>query len=108
MLWLTSGGSMETVLDIETTFTTDEKGRSNPSTFIDANKLVSVGYWIADRPNTIYYWKAKDAKELLQYVLDNTTLLIGHNIKFDLQWLLECGFHYSGKLWDTMQYEYIK
>ena len=40
--------------------------------------------------------------------LDKTTLLIGHNIKFDLSWLLECGFEYDGDIYDTMIYEYIK
>ena len=45
-------------------------------------------------------------KKLNAY-LQNTQLLIGHNIKFDLQWLLECGFKYNGNLYDTMVIDYL-
>ena len=43
----------------------------------------------------------------IQSILDKTTLLVGHNIKFDLMWLLESGFKYSGRVYDTMLGEYI-
>ena len=39
--------------------------------------------------------------------MKETELLIGHNIKFDLQWLLECGFAYGGAVYDTMVVEYL-
>ena len=48
-----------------------------------------------------------DSKERLQRVLDNTTLLIGHNLQYDLQWLWACGFKYDGEIFDTMLGEYI-
>ena len=32
---------------------------------------------------------------------------MGHNLKFDLQWLREWGFKYDGLLWDTMVAEYL-
>ena len=52
------------------------------------------------------------AKELncyhkIQSILDKTTLLIGHNIKFDLMWLLESGFKYSGRVYDNTDPEYV-
>ncbi len=43
----------------------------------------------------------------LQQALDNTRLLVGHNIKFDLQWLWETGFNYAGAVYDTMLGEYL-
>jgi DNA polymerase I - 3''-5'' exonuclease and polymerase domains len=43
----------------------------------------------------------------IQDILDKTTLLVGHNIKFDLMWLLESGFKYNGRVYDTMLGEYI-
>ena len=43
----------------------------------------------------------------IQDTLNKTTLLVGHNIKFDLMWLLEAGFKYTGKVYDTMIGEYI-
>ena len=48
-----------------------------------------------------------DAAKKLQDKLDETTCLVGHNLKFDLQWLRECGFKYDGILWDTMIAEYL-
>ena len=33
--------------------------------------------------------------------------MIGHNLKFDLAWLYEVGFKYSGKVYDTMIGEYV-
>ena len=43
----------------------------------------------------------------IQAILDKTTLLVGHNIKFDLMWLLESGFKYRARVYDTMLGEYI-
>ena len=46
-------------------------------------------------------------KKEVQDILDKTTLLIGHNIKFDLLWLWEAGFNYDGRIYDTMIGEYV-
>ena len=43
----------------------------------------------------------------MQRVLDDTDMLVGHNIKFDLMWLRECGWRYDGPLYDTMVAEYL-
>src|SRR5690606_20425575 len=46
-------------------------------------------------------------KKKLQEILNKTTLLIAHNIKHDLSWLLESGFEYDGAIYDTMVSAYI-
>ncbi len=96
---------MISVLDIETTFTED--GDNTPYNL--GNKLVSVGvnneylfFNHADFTGDIY-----TSHNALQSILDKTTLLVGHNLKFDLSWLLECGFKYEGKVWDTMVAESV-
>jgi DNA polymerase I-like protein with 3'-5' exonuclease and polymerase domains len=43
----------------------------------------------------------------IQELLDATTILIGHNIAYDLMWLWESGFRYDGPVFDTMLAEYI-
>jgi DNA polymerase I-like protein with 3'-5' exonuclease and polymerase domains len=103
----------KTVIDIETTNFND-----NPSPFMHENYLVSVGF--KEEKNKVW-GKTKylcfnhnkgdrtlNAEETLQKVLYRTELLIGHNIKFDLSWLLECGFMYYGSVYDTMIFEYLK
>ena len=96
---------MISVLDIETTFTKD--GDNTPYNL--SNKLVSVGV------NDEYIFFNHDeftgdirtSHNELQSILDKTTLMVGHNLKFDLSWLLECGFKYEGKVWDTMVAESV-
>ena len=95
-------------LDIENTFT---KGNNMP--YNGNNILVSVGYLTNTREqNYLCFYHAEEPPtenniDILQDILNRTTLLIGHNIKYDLQWLLACGFQYEGKVWDTMGVEYL-
>jgi DNA polymerase I-like protein with 3'-5' exonuclease and polymerase domains len=99
---------MITCLDIENTFS---KKDSTP--YSGNNQLVSVGYKtsIGNENYLCFYHSEKQPTpnnfSLLQSVLHSTTLLVGHNIKYDLQWLLHCGFTYDGKVWDTMGIEYL-
>ena len=96
-----------TVVDVETSFVTGENGKTDPSPFNSKNKLVSVGI------NNEYLFFNHDERQdngafiKVQNILDKTTLLIGHNLKFDLAWLYEVGFKYSGKVYDTMIGEYV-
>ena len=74
--------------------------------------MVSVGYTDGQEHTYLcFYHKEQDptpkARDTLQSALDNTELLVGHNIKFDLKWLRACGFIYTGKVYDTMIAEYI-
>ena len=96
-----------TVVDVETSFVTGENGKTDPSPFNSRNKLVSVGI------NNEYLFFNHDERQdngafiKVQNILDKTTLLIGHNLKFDLAWVYEVGFKYSGKVYDTMIGEYV-
>jgi len=99
---------MITVLDVETSFQIID-GKVDPLPFNPNNCLVSIGV------NDEYYFfnhnhesfDIQSNHKAVQDILDKTTLLVGHNIKFDLVWLLESGFKYTGRLYDTMIGEYI-
>lgn len=107
---------MITVLDIETT--SNGPGRS-PSFYWPENDLVSVGLVTDKWRREVHFEQylcfkhntetmSEDAERDLKRVLKATTLLVGHNIKFDLLWLLSCGFKYEGTTYDTMIYEYLR
>ena len=105
---------MITYLDVETTFVVDENRRTDPSPFNSQNKLVSIQYAMDDGDIDFHWFYHKDftgeckqSFTKVQEVLDKTTVLVGHNIKFDLVWLWESGFKYKGKVYDTMIGEYI-
>ena len=102
---------MITVVDVETTYQKNQNNGFDPSPFHPDNKLVSVG--LESKFGNEYYFTYHSEKvsegcyDLIQERLDQTTLLVGHNLKFDLMWMLEAGFKYSGKVYDTMLGEYI-
>lgn len=97
--------------DVETTFVKREDGSSDNRPYNPLNSLTSIG--IKPRDKEIVYTAVDHSTEpmlagtkpLIQGVLDETQLLIGHNIKFDLTWLRECGYIYEGDIWDTMLVE---
>jgi len=99
---------MITVLDVETSFV-EHNGKTDPLPFNPHNFLVSIGV------NDDYYFFNHNHNEFdiksnhlaVQATLNKTKLLVGHNIKFDLVWLLESGFKYDGRLYDTMIGEYV-
>ena len=103
---------MITVLDIETTFKKDNSGKLDVDPYT-GNMLVSVGYDTIDSDSgyICFTHTEKEPTEngfaILQKVLGDTDILVGHNIKFDLKWLLACNFTYTGKLYDTMIAEYV-
>jgi len=98
---------MITTFDVETSFQVTEEGTLDPSPKNPDNFLVSLGI------NDEYvFFKHRDFKGVpdrkkVQDILDKTTLLVGHNIKFDLLWLWEAGFNYEGNVYDTMMGEYL-
>jgi len=98
---------MITTVDVETSWQKTETGGYDPSPFHEDNILVSVGI------NDDYYFTNHSERidigcaSKIQSILNKTTLLVGHNIKFDLMWLLESGFKYNGRVYDTMLGEYI-
>ena len=98
---------MISTVDVETSYQKTEQGGMDPLPFNPKNILVSVGindeYYFTNHSERVdegCYYK-------IQAILDQTTLLIGHNIKFDLTWLLEAGFKYNGRVYDTMIGEYV-
>ena len=79
---------MITVVDVETSYQKDkDTGRTDPLPFNPKNILVSVGI------NDEYYFTNHSERvdegcyHKIQAILDQTTLLVGHNIKFDLIYL---------------------
>ena len=98
---------MITTIDVETSYQKTETGGMDPSPFNPNNILVSVGI------NDEYYFTNHSEKvdegcyHKIQKILDETKILVGHNIKFDLSWLLEAGFKYDGNVYDTMIAEYV-
>lgn len=114
---------MRTVLDTEFKVTENAGGKLDFSPYNPSNRLVTVQWLPINEDFTLgqdecefFYHESMDLQERalvparrakLQTVLDQTTLLIGHNIKIDLQWLKECGFVYDGPVFDTMICEYV-
>ena len=102
---------MITTVDVETSWQKNENGGYDPSPFHPDNILVSVGlnsyfgdeYYFTNHSERI----DRGCAVKIQETLNKTTLLVGHNIKFDLMWLLEAGFKYNGRVYDTMLGEYI-
>ena len=95
---------MKLTIDVENTITKrDDKKHLDP--FEPTNRLVLVGAKKED--NTYYIFDEKNNFCGLQELLDQATILIGHNIAYDLVWLWECGFKYDGPVFDTMLAEYV-
>ena len=102
---------MKLTIDVENTVTKrDDKMHLDP--FEPTNKLVMVGC-LTDIGKEYLYSMDTDENEFVgafagvQELLDQATILIGHNIAYDLMWLWECGFKYEGPVFDTMLAEYI-
>ena len=103
---------MKLVLDVENTVT-NRDGKMHLDPFEPTNTLVMVGMLTDDNIETHVTFDHSEkpstlnGTNLVQNVLDETTLLIGHNIAYDLVWLWESGFKYDGKVFDTMLGEYV-
>ena len=100
-------------LDVETTTSHKQNGAWTPSPFFE-NRLVRLGYknvMSIGVEDVCFYHNEQRAHlngwDEVQRVLDDTDMLVGHNIKFDLMWLRECGWRYDGPLYDTMVAEYL-
>lgn len=106
---------MRLVLDVENSVTwRDGKIFNDP--FEPTNTLTQIGMVNVDNPNELSivnldHVEQKDVsgagRKLVQDILNETTLLIMHNATHDLSWLWECGYDYTGAIYDTMLAEYI-
>ena len=98
--------------DVETTHVEKRGGGHTPLPFF-GNRLVSIGYkWLVSSVDYDCYYHStqpptSNAFTKFQAALNHADVLVGHNIKFDLTWIRECGFGYKGDIYDTMGAEYI-
>lgn len=104
---------MITVLDVENTVNVRD-GKKHLDPFEAGNTLVMVGVKHLDQDCQVYTFDHSEVSEdvdkcrhLVQEALNKTTVLVGHNISHDLLWLWECGFKYTGLVFDTMLSDYI-
>lgn len=89
-------------LDWETTI----RNKGNP--FDLTNKAVVCGFKFLDMKSWDVYYDELGYKETLQDAVDNSDILIGFNIKFDLHWCQREGLDFSGKkIWDAQLAEFI-
>ena len=82
---------MKIVIDVENTVTKRD-GRLYLDPYEPTNKLVMVGCRDDNGNESIYDMDGGFIG--VQDILDKATVLIGHNITYDLMWLWECGFKY--------------
>ena len=95
---------MKLILDVENTVTKrGDKMHLDP--FEKDNQLIMVGCITEDGKEYLFHHET--GFDGLQELLDKTTILIGHNLPYDLMWLWECGFKYDGDIFDTLLVEYI-
>ena len=100
---------MKLVVDVENTVTKRD-GKMHLDPFEPSNKLVMVGC-LDDRGNEYLFnmdgTYQNNYDVTIQELLDKATILIGHNIAYDLMWLWESGFKYDGPIFCTMLTEYV-
>ena len=101
------------ILDVENT-TTKRDGKLHLDPFEPTNTLTQVGVMNMKGKHHIFTFDHKEKQDedgtqhrTLQSILDKTTVLVGHNLQHDLQWLWGCGFKYEQEVYDTMLAEYI-
>ena len=98
--------------DVETTHVEKRGGGHTPLPYF-GNRLVSIGYkWLISGVDYDCYYHSTEppthnATHRFQLALNYADVLVGHNIKFDLTWIRECGFTYEGHIYDTMVAEYL-
>ena len=103
---------MKLTLDVENTVT-HRDGKMHLDPFEPTNSLTMVGiltdqgveqHFPFDHEEHI---SGRDYSDRVQWFLDNATVLICHNVAYDLLWLWESGFKYDGPVFDTMLAEYV-
>ena len=107
-------------LDLETSFVIEHNGdrtSTNPSPHHPDNFIVSAGFKrLNDQVGYVFFehtmlnLSLKEVtanRDAVQQELDWADLVVCHNAKFDMGWLLATGYKYDGKIWDTMIAEYV-
>lgn len=103
---------MKLTLDVENTTTTRD-GKLHLDPFEPTNSLTMVGMLNDRGEESIITFDHSEVEatvnghDIVQSWLDETTVLICHNVSYDLLWLWESGFKYDGAVFDTMLVEYV-
>ena len=97
--------------DAEVSVKRFEDGKIDNSPFEPTNRMVSF-HWILNSKydEVIFYHDEQvkpDDRQILQDAFDQSEMLVCHNAKFDVIWLLELGFRLPKKIYCTMIGEYI-
>jgi DNA polymerase I-like protein with 3'-5' exonuclease and polymerase domains len=101
------------VFDLETTIHEKYKRKANP--WYEQNWIVAHGWKIeGDEYCSWKYYNEKQREGRWIVIPDHVTVIIGHNIKFDLLWEMTMGNPYlkaflkrGGKIWCTQYAEYL-
>ena len=98
--------------DVETTHKPKPNGGYTPLPYF-GNHLVSIGWKVGNNPveyACVYHEERESDLEHIEKFRSDLKLadvIVGHNVKFDLNWIKECGFDYDGPVYDTMVAEYL-
>lgn len=98
--------------DVETTHKPKPNGGFTPLPYF-GNHLVSIGWKVSNEPVSYAFVHHDGHEQELDKIqqfredLSHADVVVGHNIKFDLNWIRECGFAYEGHVYDTMVAEYV-
>ena len=102
---------MRLILDVENTVVKrNDKLHLDP--FESENSLVMVGMKTENWERIVTFdhndvEPTPNGHQIVQDALNNTTVLVCHNVAHDLIWLWESGFEYDGIVFDTMLGEYV-
>lgn len=99
------------ILDLETTIQR-LNGKIDNSPFHPSNKCVSAHFcWLREPVQTLVFHhnekEMADSPDTLKQALEEADILVAHNAKFDVQWLVEMGFTIPNNVYCTMIGEYI-
>ena len=102
------------VVDVENSVTHLDNRRIDNRPHNKNNELVSIGILNVDTGEedyvAVYHRDKAHNKDHIAEVknkIQSADILIGHNIKYDLQWLWASGIEYNGRVYDTMIGEYV-
>ena len=86
-------------------------GKIDNSPFNPKNKCVRPLCWLEEPVQTLVFHhnekETPDSPDTLRQALEEADILVAHNAKFDIQWLVEMGFTIPDTVSCTMIGEYI-
>ena len=99
------------LLDLETTVQKLD-GKIDNAPFNPDNRCVSAHYcWLGEPVQTLVFHHndkpTPDSPAPLREALKQADMLVAHNAKFDVMWLMEMGFEIPPEVYCTMIGEYV-